>query len=365
MISAAVLHRRLRAHRLVASREQTARDVVHHLGAVQAQDFAGASWAVAQRLAPSAADDVLAALASGAIVRTHVMRPTWHLVAASDLRWLQQLTAPRVRQLCSYQDRKCGLDDNVFAKTRAVFERELAGVELTRAEVSAALARAKIPATGQRLGQILMRAELDLVICSGGLRGKQHTYALVADRAPAAALDREAGLAELARRFFAGHGPATIADFAWWSGLTVADCRLAVALAGDGVAIERFDRTSYLVAAAAAGSVTAKARAPIAHVLANFDEYLIAYVDRVDLIDERVRARPAGRGGVIFSNALLIDGKVVGTWKRAKAGISPALWIKPSRAERAALGVAIARFDQLSNNGTARTMSLRNHPREA
>ncbi len=345
MISAAVLRRRLRAHRLVASREHSARELVHHLGAVQAQDFAGASWAVAQRLAPSAAGEVAAAFASGAIVRTHVMRPTWHLVAATDLRWLQQLTAPRVRQLCAYQDRKCGLDDKVFARTRAVFERELAGVQRTRAELVAVFARANLAATGQRLVQILMRAELDAIICSGALRGNQHTYALVADRVPTATLDREPALAELARRFFTGHGPATIADLAWWSGLTVADCRLAVALAGDGLAAERYDGTSYLVGAADAGSVIARPRTPIAHVLANFDEYLVAYVDRVEVIDDRVRARSVGRGGIIFSNALLIDGKVVGTWKRAKTGISATLSIRPSPAERAALASAIARFD--------------------
>ena len=352
MISAAVLRRRLRAQRLVASRERSARDVVHHLGAVQAQDFAGASWAVAQRLVPSAAGDVATAFASGAIVRTHVMRPTWHLVAGTDLRWLQQLTAPRVRQLCAYYDRKCGLDAKAFARTRAVFERELAGVHRTRAELVAALARANIAATGQRLVQILIRAELDAVICSGALRGKQHTYALVADRVPAATLDREPALVELARRFFASHGPATVADFAWWSGLTVTDCRLAVALAGHAIVEERLDGTSYLVIADDAGSI-ARPRTPIAHVLANFDEYLVAYVDRVELVDDRVRARPVGRAGIIFSNALIIDGRVVGTWKRAKTGISSTLSIKPSAAERAALAVATARFIEVSNNGTS------------
>src|SRR5688572_10872776 len=203
-------------------------EVVGWLGAVQAQDYAAAKWALALR-APGLTDaDVDRALADGSILRTHVLRPTWHFVLPDDIRWMLALTAPRINALSAYYYRQMGLDDATFARSNDVLAKALqGGQQRTREELAAVLHQAGIY-NGELLAftYLMIRAELDGVVCSGARRGKQFTYALLDERAPQARqLTRDEALAELARRYFSGHGPATLADFVWWSGLTVTDAR--------------------------------------------------------------------------------------------------------------------------------------------
>ena len=204
------------------------------LGAVQAQDYHGAKWALALRTrgVDSAALD--RAFDAGAFLRTHVMRPTWHFVAPEDLRWLLALTGPRVHAVNAHPYRAFELDAPLFRRAHALLTRALrGGRSLTRLELATALEAGGIAARGQRLAYIVMHAEIDALVCSGPMRGKQHTYMLLEERVPPApALARDEALATLARRYFTSHGPATAHDFAWWSGLTVADAREGVALAG-------------------------------------------------------------------------------------------------------------------------------------
>src|SRR5258708_18431984 len=225
---------RLRNEHLTGAPLARPEDVVRWLGDVQAQDFAGAKWALAQRARTKTDASIEEAFAGGRIVRTHVMRRTWHFVVPDDVRWMQALTAPRVRAAMAYYDRKLQLDARTFGRSQAVLARTLEGGQhRTREELGRALADAGIPASGQRLGHLMMRAELDAVICSGPRRGKQFTYALLDDRCPKAAtpvLSRDEALAELTSRYFRSHGPASLRDFAWWSGLTVADVKKGVAL---------------------------------------------------------------------------------------------------------------------------------------
>ena len=219
----AIVRRRLRDQRLAADPLDTPEDVVGWLGAVQAQEYAEAKWSVGQRLRGGTEARIDAALDAGTIVRTHVLRPTWHFVAAADARWLLRLTAPRVHQLNRYWYRKFELDPDVLARGHAVLTAALsAGAPRTRRELAAALAEAGIPADGLRLGYLLMHAELEQLICSGPRRGRQHTYARFDDRvADTAHVAREQALAELCLRFFRSHGPATVADLTKWSSLTV------------------------------------------------------------------------------------------------------------------------------------------------
>ena len=237
------------------------------MGAVQAQDYTGAAWALALRAADLTLADVDRALAAGRILRTHVLRPTWHFVAPADIRWMLALTGPRVQAAMRSYDHKLELDGRVYARARALMSTALEGGHaLTRAELAGVLRAGGIEAAGQRLAHIVMHAELEADICSGPRRGAQFTYALLAERAPRATLlPRGEALAALAERYFRSHGPATVRDFAWWSGLTLADARVAVAdlPAGRGE-----------VLAAAPGPE----RALGAHyLLPNYDEYLIAY----------------------------------------------------------------------------------------
>lgn len=225
-----------------------AADVVGWFGGLQSQDYHVAKWALALRLGPGVTDaDLDRAFDDGVILRTHVLRPTWHFVAPGDLRWLLELTAPRIHALNTYAYRLGELDGPLLRRTTDLIADAVAdGNHLTRTEIAALLARHGITAAGFRLGYILIHAELERMICSGPLRGKQHTYALLEERVPrAASLERDAALAELVRRFFTSHGPATTKDLAWWSSLTRADIATGLSLAGDALESTDVDGSTF------------------------------------------------------------------------------------------------------------------------
>ena len=307
-----IVRRRLANHHLTGAPLPTPDAAVEWLTAVQAQDYPGASWSIGIRTRASS-DALDRALAEGTIIRTHILRPTWHFVLPSDIRWLQRLTAPRVhRQVASYR-RSLGLDEAVFAKSDALLAAALAGQRLTRVEIGALLRDRGIPVDDTRLGHLLMHAELDLLICSAGLKGRQQTYGLLDERVPPAApVQREEALARLATRYFASHGPATDRDFAWWSGLTLTDVRLAVALAGSQVeSASVADRTYRFVP-----SRTAPSNDPIgAHLVQGYDEYVIAYSQSRELLD-LARIAPAGGSETLRIHVVLVDGQVVARWRR-------------------------------------------------
>jgi hypothetical protein len=194
-----------------------------------------------------ATDDVVEkAFAEGSILRTHVLRPTWHFVAPADIRWMLELTAPRVKSAIGFNCRRMSMDDAIFARSRKVLVAALrGGRQLTRDALRRAIQRAGIATDDVRLVLILMRAELDGVICSGARIGKQFTYALLDERVPRTkALTRDAALAELTRRYFTSRGPATVQDFVWWSGLTVADARAGIEMTGRRLVREVIDGTA-------------------------------------------------------------------------------------------------------------------------
>src|SRR6266487_2328144 len=201
MINLDIAHQRLHNQHITRRTLETPQALVEWLGAVQAQDFAAAKWALGLRLQGMTDDDFEQAFTDGAILRTHVMRPTWHFVLPADIRWMLALTATRVKAAIAYYSRTLGLDDAVFTQSSVVLAKALqGGKELTRAELVAVLQQAGIATDNlQRIGHIIMRAELDGIICSGARRGKQFTYALLDERAPQARkLDRDEALAELA-----------------------------------------------------------------------------------------------------------------------------------------------------------------------
>ena len=197
-----------------------------------------------QRLVGATEAAIERAMDDGSILRTHVLRPTWHFVAPADIRWMLALTAPRVRAASAGQWRNYELNEADFRRCNSAIAKALrGGNQLTRAGLSAALARAKVDVTSSvRVGHITMRAELDGLICSGGRQGKQFTYALLEERVPASReITRDEALVELAMRYFTTHGPATPKDFAWWSGLTIADAKAALAMIGGDLEHETVD----------------------------------------------------------------------------------------------------------------------------
>ena len=304
-------------------------DVVSWLCAMQAQDYPGAKWAIGLRLPGCVDADVEQAFNEGAILRTHVLRPTWHFVAPADIRWLLALSGPRVHAVNAYYYRQLGLDAKIFKKSCALMHRVLeGGKSMTRAEIGVYLKRARIPADGLKLGYLAMHAELEGVICSGPRRGKQSTYALLDERAPSKTetIDREEALSRLAQRYFRSHGPATIRDFSWWSGLTLTETQRAVESAKPALDSALVNGLTYF----SGGGVTGKIpnRIP-AMLLPNYDEYLIAYKDRAAVVDPDRVANIAARTGGAVANHLIIDGRLAGGWSRRLLGNRAVLDLAP------------------------------------
>jgi len=304
---------RLHNQRLTNPTFNQPQEVVQWLGAVQAQDYPGAKWAVAQR-ARGLIDRVIdQALAEGTILRTHLLRPTWHFVTPADIRWMLRLTAPRVHAANAFMYRRLELDNPVFKRSNAALAKALAGgQQLTRPELGSVLKRAHIEADGQRLSYLMMRAELDGVICSGGRRGKQFTYSLLDDRASKASpFDREQALNELSTRYFTSRGPASLKDFVWWSGLTTDDAKAGIELASSQLVRQVIDDQTYWLSRS---SPTPPKRSPAAYLLSTYDEYWMGYKSRGVAVDA-VHAQKIVRGQT-FSSTIVLDGRVVGAWKR-------------------------------------------------
>jgi hypothetical protein len=345
-----IADQRLANQRLVEPTLERASEVVALLGAVQAQDYGAAKWGLAQRTFGATDADVETEIAEGRIVRTHILRPTWHFVAPADIHWMLALSAPRVHVANAYAYRELELDEAVFRKSRTVLTKALQdGKQLTREELGRALERARISMKDpRRLGYSMMRAELDGLICSGARRGKQFTYALLEERVPLVkTLDRDEALYELAKRYFSTRGPATADDFAWWSGLTKADSKRAAEAAAPDLEHEIMDGRSYWFPVPAP---LAKRRKPFAHLLPNYDEYFIGLRDRSAF---GARLRAAGikpRLDALSGHILTINGQIVGGWGRTFRGKKAVVHLKLlqplSGPENRAVGAEANRFGE-------------------
>jgi len=342
-----IAHERLHNQHLSAPKLKKPADVVRWLGAVQAQDYYGAKWALGLRMKGVTDEAVEKAFADGEILRTHVMRPTWHFVTPADIRWLLQLTAPRVNARNAYYYRKLELDDGVFKRSNKTLANALrGGRQLTREVLRTAVQRDGIAADDLlRLIHILARAELDGVICSGSRKGKQFTYALLDERVPQTkTLARDEALAELTRRYFTSHGPATLPDFVWWSGLTAKDARSGLDMVQCHLVKESIDGRSYWLSSI---GPKRKRASRVAYLLPTYDEYLVSYKDRSAALAP-LDGKQAPRGNVIFGSPIVIDGRVVGSWKRTLEKKTVVISLMPfatlSKAERQAVADAAVRY---------------------
>jgi Winged helix DNA-binding domain len=337
---------RMRNQRLDGPPLDTVADVVRWFGGMQSQEYPVARWAIGQRAVSVDEAAVDRALADGSVIRTHVLRDTWHLVAADDLRWLMALTGPRIHQRNATMYRRTGLDAALLARTDGLLADAMSGgQQLTRREITALLKGHGIEADGHRLAYILMHAELELVVCSGGLRGKQQTYALVDDRVPpGTGASPDEALAELVLRYFISHGPATVKDLSWWSSLTGADVKRGLHLVGDALQSNVVDGTTYW----SATPLPARAAPPRAHLLQGYDEYAIAYSESRHVLDIGGYAGSVLGGAAMFVHAVLLDGQVIGHWRRRTEGKAVVVDIQLGRpidaGETAALDDAVQRY---------------------
>ncbi len=309
-----IYRRRLVAQGLTDAQFQTPYDAVKWFGAVQAQDYPAAKWALGLRLPHLNEVELDDAFNAGEIVRTHVMRPTWHFIAPEDLKWMQMLTGPRVKRLLSHYERKMGIDEAMVKKSQRAMASALGGENfLTRNELIPFLKKAGVAATGMKLGFLVSHAELDALICSGPRKGKQFTYALVDERVKKSRkLSHEEALTELTRRYFTSHGPATLNDFGWWSGLTQAEIKQGMGRVKNKLAHEEAGGKTYYFS---------NEKIPVSkvvagvHLLPNYDEYTIAYKDTRAVFNPPMKL-PPNRANVVFNHSIVLDGHIVGMWKK-------------------------------------------------
>ena len=339
---------RLRVQRLALGAEKLAKpeDVVGWLGAVQSQEYALARWSLGQRLAgrggkPAAESEVESAIAAGRILRTHILRPTWHFVLPRDIHWIQRLTAPRWAPVVTRRHTQLGIGPADYRRALDAITAALAGGKhLTRAELGAAISRGGVAVDGQRLAFVVMAAETELVIASGS----GQNYALLPQE-PAASFDRDAALRELASRYFTSHGPATIGDFAWWSTLTVADARRGIAAAGAALEKVTVEGTDYWLGADTTDGPADPS--PTAHLLQAFDEYVVGYRSPRTPITLGGHGPHTALNRPSWLHSFFIDGQLGGWWRRGRSAgrdIETSPLRALSRREHTALDDAIGRY---------------------
>jgi hypothetical protein len=342
-----VARARLASTRLAGEPFSTPAEAVGWHLAMQSQDYAPASWSIGQRSTGLTAADVDAALAAGSIVRTHVLRPTWHFVAAEDIRWLLELSGPRVLRAYAGRYAQLGLDGRSLARGERILARALSERgRLTRTQLAEELDGAGFDRSDQRMPWLLMHCELRALIGSGGLGGNKHTYALLDGRVPdGRRLGRAEALVELVRRYLRSHGPATVKDLSWWSGMTMTDLRSALGDLGDEVASGDVDGRTLWWAADAAGRLPATRRV---HLLQTYDELVVGYTESRFLGEPYADRAKAAWGDRTYPSGVFLAGSdVAGHWKRRvdpkRIRIEVVAYERPDDRFRAAVERAAAR----------------------
>lgn len=324
-----------------------AAEVVAWHGAVQSQEYVPAQWSLAQRVRGLAPGDVDAAVAEGTILRTHALRPTWHFLAREDARLVLEVTGPRVQRANASRYAHLGLDARTLGRARRAIAKELeSGEHLTRTELGERLVKRRIDVSGQRLPHMLMHCELELAICSGARKGRDHTYAAFDERVPAAKpVDPSDGTRVLVERYLRSHGPASVADVSWWATLKAADVRRAL----DELGAEVHGRTADGLELWWMGARPGPRSKPAVRLLETFDEYVVGYTRSRFTGDPHAESALAGwRGRSSLRNVATRNGAILGMWRRSKTATTVSVEVgtyeEPSRAHLHALRREVARL---------------------
>ncbi|QQS36424.1 MAG: AlkZ family DNA glycosylase [Ignavibacteriales bacterium] len=321
---------RLQNQQIAATNFKTPNELVNWMGAMQAQDYSMAKWAIGVRLPGSTDKSIDKAVSNGEILRTHVLRPTWHFVSPEDIRWMLKLTAPNIISSMKGRHKQLELDDATIKKSIRIIEKALSkGEHLKREVLVDLLEHAGIRTNDNRAAHILMFAELNGLICSGKLTGNKQTFAFLDERIPAQKnISKEESLKSLAIKYFQSHGPATLQDFIWWSGLKVKDAKLSLDLIKDEFLSVKIGEKEYYVKEKDYDRDKAgvKNKSSI-FLLPAYDEFLISYKDRSASLDKVNSPKTISSNG-IFRPIMVVDGKVVGIWRRTTSNNRSLIFIK-------------------------------------
>jgi hypothetical protein len=317
---------RLTNHQLIGTELKRPHEIVSWLGAVQAQNFNMAKWAVGVRLSGITDGEVEQAINQGEIIRIHIMRPTWHLVAKNDIRWMLELTAPRIISALRSSDKILEITPDVIKNAYSVIEKELQKrIHPTRQEIGKVLTENKISCEdSRRLNHIMYHAELDGLVCNGTVRGKQQTYSLLDEKAPKTDIfHKEEALEKLARKYFQSHSPATLQDFAWWSGLTVTDAKRGMEQIKADFHEEKIGEITFFVSATPSKPLNED----LIRLLPAFDEYFVSYKDRQHIVPTEHYDKVASQNG-LFKPMIIKNGKIIGIWEKKGASVATELFEK-------------------------------------
>jgi hypothetical protein len=355
----------LRQQRIGHNPCASAAETVRWFGAIQAQDYLGSLWAIGLRTRGATENSIEQAISERKIVRTWPLRGTLHFVAAEDARWMLDLCGPRtLARNASRLKREYGIDTRVVASSRKVLSDALRGGNcLSRPELYRRLEGAGIATAASRGLHLLWWLAHEGLICVGPRQGKQQTFVLLDDWLPATPpRSRDESLAELARRYFTSHGPATVRDFAWWSGLSATEAAMALEMVVTELAAATVDNQTYWQEALEATTRAARG----CHLLPAYDEYTVAYQDRSAIMTSKAAAR-ADSGNGIFFPPIVIDGQVAGTWSRVltkdAVAITCRLFVPLDRRQQQALAAAAPRYAKFL--GLKQLRVVRSRPRSA
>lgn len=307
-----LIQRRLINQKLASTEFESCVDVVSHFGAMQSQDYAMAKWAVGMRMRKASDLDIEMCVNSGDIIRTHVLRPTWHFVSHKDVRWMMELSAPYVKKATQYVDRQVGLTDEVFKKVWKVIEAALQREDnLSKEDLMDRLAKRKMDVDNLMATQILIRAELEMRVCSGVRRKNKATYSLFDKKVPQAEkIAKKDSLVKLASVYFNSRSPATVKDFMWWSGLSLSDAKFGISGLGENLQRVSLDGLDYLYF-----ENTHYQKKKTSVLLPAYDEYMVGYSEgRNVAFPPDIDKSLLGNG--VFKPIALFDNTIAGTWKK-------------------------------------------------
>ena len=308
-----IANSRLSSQQITTTKFTSPKEIVSWMGVIQSQDYAMSKWAIGCRLPNSTEQIISKAIDKGEIIRTHILRPTWHLVAAEDIYWLLELTAPQIKSILKSSHKQLEITPAILTKTNKLITAALANNNhLTREELISVLEKRNIATDGNRASHIILYAELEGLICSGSSKEDKQTYALLSDRVlKPPPITREAALEKLANKYFTSHGPATLQDFINWSGLSITDARKSIEMIQSTFVSEKIGQEIYWIPT----YFSPPKKDKVVYLLPAFDEYIIGYKNRSGMLSSANYKKVISNNG-LFYPTIVINGQVTGSWKR-------------------------------------------------